>query len=102
MSRAESLAKEQVWADRKSVWHLSDVPSLVDVGSGRVWLEMERWIHQHLVAAKVAKVGGVTQGTACHGLWEGVEARPWRPQPVGLSPGAYKELGTEQDRGPLA
>lgn len=41
-------------------------------------------------------MGGVTKGTACHGSWEGVEARPWRPQATGLCSGAYRQLGTGQ------
>lgn len=84
MSRAESLDEEQVWADRKSAWHLSDVPSLVGVGSGRVWLEMQRWIHQHLVAAKVARWVESPRELLVMGSGKG-----WRPDP-----GAHSQSGS--------
>ena len=44
-------------------------------------------------------MGGVTKEAACHGCWEGVEARPWRPQAAGLCSGAYRQLGTGQGWG---
>lgn len=55
--------------------HLSgDVTKLVGVGSERIWLEMGFGLTT-LEWQPSGWVGGVTQGTACHAPWEGVEGQ---------------------------
>lgn len=94
-----SVGRQEVYL--QLVWgvggHLSgDVRKLVGVGSERIWLEIEVWTYQHLVAAKW--LGGWSHPGNCLSCALG---RGGGPDPGGHSQlgSAYRELDTEQGWG---